>query len=101
MRKREKIETMSLYDLIAAHTVTRQYRDYTNKCFENVVELLPKDYKHSSMDSGTKCDLSYNQGQRDAYLHIRNLLINTAIDIDCLIDVRSDEMNAECNHEVD
>lgn len=99
--EREKLKTMSLYDLIAAYTITYQYRDYTHKCFEDVVELLPKGYKHSSMDSGTRCDLSYNQGQRDAYLHIRDLLIYTGIDIDCLIDVRSDEMHRECNHDVD
>ena len=33
--KREKIETMSLYDLMACSTVTQQYRKYTHQCFED------------------------------------------------------------------
>jgi hypothetical protein len=101
MRKREKIKTMSLYDLMAASAVTRQYRDYTNDCYKNAVDSLPDGYKNSSMDSGTRCDWSYNQGQRDAYLHIRNMLLNIGIDIECLVDTRSDEMYEECNRDVD
>ena len=37
--------------------------------------------------------ITYNQGQRDAFLHIRNVLSNIGIDIGCLIDERSDEMH--------
>lgn len=95
-----KIKAMDLYELMATSTATKQYHKYTEECFNNVVEQLPAKYKHSSMDSGTRCDLSYNQGQRDAYLHIRNMLFNINIDIECLIDTRSDQMHEECNREI-
>lgn len=93
MKKREKIATMSLYDLMACETVTKQYTKYTDQCYQTSLKGLPDDYKHSSMVNGTRCDLSYNQGQRDAFLHIRNMLSNTGDDIGCLIDERSDEMH--------
>ena len=93
MKKREKIATMSLYDLMACETVTKQYTKYTDECYQKSLQSLPDDYKHSSMVNGTKCDLSFNQGQRDAFLHIRNVLSNIGIDIQCLIDERSDEMH--------
>lgn len=100
MRKREKIKTMSLYDLMAAETVTNQYIDYAFGCYKDVLKNLPNDYKHSSMVNGTRCDLSYNQGQRDAFLHIQNVLDNIGQDIECLIDERFDEMREECNRDV-
>ena len=96
-----KIKAMDLYELMATSTATKQYHKYTEECYNNAVEQLPVEYKHCSMDKGTKCDLSYNQGQRDAYLHIRNMLFNINIDIECLIDARSDKMHEECNREVD
>ena len=100
MKKRENIKTMSLYDLMAAEAVTNQYIDYAFRCYRNAIDNLPSGYKHSSMVNGTRCDLSYNQGQRDAFLHIQNVLNNIGQDIECLIDERSDEMHAECNREV-
>lgn len=100
MKNRERIKTMSLYDLMAAETVTHQYSDYAFRCYKNAINNLPDDYKHSSMVNGTRCDLSYNQGQRDAFLHIQNVLHNIGADIECLIDERSDEMHKECNREV-
>lgn len=99
--KREKVETMSLYDLMAAEAVTNQYLTYTSTCYRTAIDNLPSGYKHHSMNSGTRCDLSYNQGQRDAFLHIKNVLHNVGQDIEVLIDERSDEMHKECNREVD
>lgn len=91
--KKNNIASMSLYELIAAETVTKQYTKYTDQCYQTSLKGLPDDYKYSSMVNGTRCDLSYNQGQRDAFLHIRNMLSNTGDDIGCLIDERSDEMH--------
>ena len=84
---------MSLYDLMAAKTVTDQFTAYTHECYQYHLKNLPDDYKHSSMVNGTKCDLSYEQGKRDAYLSIYNVLHNVGQDIEVLIDERSDEMH--------
>ena len=89
--KRERTNTMSLYDLMAAQTVTKQYLNYTTECVAQVMAQLPEEHKMTSLDA--KCDLSYNQGKRDAFMELFSILDNQEQTISNLIDDRSDEMH--------
>ena len=82
---------MSLYDLMAAQTVTKLYLNYTTECITNIIAQLPEEHKMTSLDA--KCDLSYNQGKRDAFMELFNILDNQEQTIANLIDDRSDEMH--------
>lgn len=95
--KRERTDTMSIYDLMAAQTVTNQYMNYTTECIAQVVAQLPEEHKLTSLDA--KCDLSYNQGKRDAFMELFSILDNQEQTISNLIDDRSDEMHQQSEDE--
>ena len=87
----KKIDVMTIYDLMAAQTVTKQYLNYTTECVAQVMAQLPEEHKMTSLDA--KCDLSYNQGKRDAFMEMFSILDNQEQTISNLIDDRSDEMH--------
>ena len=95
--KRERTDTMSMYDLMAAQTVTKQYLNYTTECVAQVIAQLPEEHKMTSLDA--KCDLSYNQGKRDAFMELFSILDNQEQTISNLIDDRSDEMHQQSEDE--
>ncbi len=93
----KKIDVMTIYDLMAAQTVTKQYLNYTTECVAQVMAQLPEEHKMTSLDA--KCDLSYNQGKRDAFMELFNILDNQEQTLSNLIDDRSDEMHQQIEDE--
>lgn len=93
----KKIDVMTIYDLMAAQTVTKQYLNYTTECVAQVMAQLPEEHKMTSLNA--KCDLSYNQGKRDAFNELFTILDNQEQTISNLIDDRSDEMHQQSEDE--
>ncbi len=89
----KKLNVMNIYNLMAAQTVTKQYLNYATECVSQVIAQLPSEHKLSSLDA--KCDLSYNQGKRDAFMELFSILDNQEQTISNLIDDRSDEMHQQ------
>ena len=94
---KEREKTMSIHELMAAQTVTNQYMNYTTECIAQAVAQLPGSHKISSLDA--KCDLSYNQGKRDAFMELFSILDNQEQTLSNLIDDRSDEMHQQSEDE--
>lgn len=62
--------------------ILNKYKHFFNVCFEKTADLLPEEHKYTSLNDGLRCDLSYQQGKRDAYLEIKTMLLNHSIDTD-------------------
>ena len=95
--KRERTDGMNIYELMSAHAVTKQYTGYVAQCLTKVIVELPDEHKHTSLDA--KCDLSYNQGKRDAFNELFTILDNQEQTISNLIDDRADEMHQQVEDE--
>ena len=48
--------------------------EYVNPLIDNVMALLPVNKRHNSLSKEARCELSYNQGYRDALITIKRKL---------------------------
>lgn len=62
--------------------IINKYEDFCKVAYRKTIDLLPEEHKHTSLDDGLRCDLSYQQGKRDAFLGLKNILFNHGIDTD-------------------
>ena len=56
------------------YNVVTKLIEYVNPLINNVIALLPVTYRHISLAQEARCDLSYNQGYRDALITIKTKL---------------------------
>ena len=56
------------------YNVVTKLIEYVNPLIDNVMALLPVNKRHNSLSKKARCELSYNQGYRDALITIKRKL---------------------------
>ena len=56
------------------YNVVTKLIEYVNPLIANVMALLPVNKRHNSLSKEARCELSYNQGYRDALITIKRKL---------------------------
>lgn len=81
--------------LMTDYTITEDLLKNVRECEEISMSNIPKEHRETKLPVGVVCDLSYQQGQRDAYREVINLILAKDEQIMGLYDEMSRKMRGK------